>query len=107
MVVSAISRNATTGFLSLSRSSVICAPEEIIRARWLASSTRSNLFSTLSMQSSTVTRAMGTLLLQWACEKHALVSDLTAEVQDDSARRFAGYSPARRQIPLGVAASLC
>src|SRR3984893_17797120 len=59
MVVSAISRNATTGFLSLSRSMVICAPEETIRARWLASRTSSNRFSTLSMQSSTVTRAMG------------------------------------------------
>ena len=35
-----------------------------MRARWLASSTRSNRFSTLSMQSSTVTRAMGAALLQ-------------------------------------------
>src|SRR5450830_2028964 len=35
-VVSAISRNATTGFLSLSRSTVICDPDEIMRARWLS-----------------------------------------------------------------------
>ena len=33
IVVSAISRNATTGFLSLSRSTVIWEPDEIIRAR--------------------------------------------------------------------------
>jgi len=52
IVVSAISRSATTGFLSLSRSTVIGAPDEIVRARWLASSTRSKRFSTLSMQSS-------------------------------------------------------
>src|SRR5215475_4034522 len=62
-VVSAISRNATTGFLSLSRSIVICAPDEIMRARWLASNTRSKRLSTLSMQSSTVTRAMASSLL--------------------------------------------
>ena len=43
---------------------VICEPDEIMRARWLASSTRSKRFSTLSMQSSTVTRAMGSVLLQ-------------------------------------------
>ena len=63
MVSSAISRSATTGFLSLSRSIVIGAPEETMRARWLATSTRSNRFSTLSMQSSTVTRAIGSPLL--------------------------------------------
>src|SRR5262249_61722357 len=61
-VVSAISRKATTGFLSLSRSTVICEPDEIIRARWLARRTRSKRFSTLSMQSSTVTRAIGSSL---------------------------------------------
>src|SRR6185369_6095748 len=64
MVVSAISRNATTGFLSLSRSIVICEPDEIMRARWLANRTRSKRFSTLSMQSSTVTRAIGAALLR-------------------------------------------
>src|SRR3984957_8789643 len=63
IVSSAISRSATTGFLSLSRSMVIWAPEETIRARWLASNTSSNRFSTLSMQSSTVTRAMTSALL--------------------------------------------
>ena len=63
IVSSAISRKATTGFLSLSRSTVICAPEEIMRPRWLASSTRSKRFSTLSIQSSTVTRAMASSLL--------------------------------------------
>src|SRR5580704_7343529 len=52
-----------TGFLSLSRSTVIGAPEEIMRARWLASNTSSNRFSTLSMQSSTVTRAIISPLL--------------------------------------------
>src|SRR5450432_1028441 len=36
-----------------------------MRARWLASSTRSKRFSTLSMQSSTVTRAIGSSLLEW------------------------------------------
>jgi hypothetical protein len=59
MVLSAISRSATTGFLSLSRSMVICEPDDTMRARWLASSTRSKRFGTLSMQSSTVTRAIG------------------------------------------------
>src|SRR5712672_889282 len=58
MVESAISRNDTTGFLSLSRSTVSCDPDEIIRARCAASNTRSNRLSTLSMQSSTVTRAI-------------------------------------------------
>src|SRR5689334_11514100 len=64
-VVSAISRKATTGFLSLSRSTVICDPDEIIRARWLASRTKSKRFSTLSIQSSTVTRAIGLSLHLW------------------------------------------
>src|SRR3984885_5740281 len=58
MVESAISRSDTTGFLSLSRSTVSCDPDEIIRARCAARSTRSNRLSTLSMQSSTVTRAI-------------------------------------------------
>src|SRR6266481_3784416 len=58
MVESAISRSETTGFLSLSRSTVSCEPDEIIRARCAASKTRSNRLSTLSMQSSTVTRAI-------------------------------------------------
>ena len=39
-------------------------PDEIMRARWLANRTRSKRFSTLSMQSSTVTRAIGSSLLQ-------------------------------------------
>jgi hypothetical protein len=58
IVESAISRNETTGFLSLSRSTVSCEPDEIIRARCAAKRTRSNRLSTLSMQSSTVTRAI-------------------------------------------------
>src|SRR5450755_2509151 len=58
MVESAISRNDTTGFLSLSRSTVSCEPDDIIRARCAANRTRSNRLSTLSMQSSTVTRAI-------------------------------------------------
>ena len=57
-VSSAISRSATTGFLSLSRSSVSGEPLEIMRARWAASRTSSKRLSTLSMQSSTVTRAI-------------------------------------------------
>ena len=57
-VTSAISRSATTGFLSRSRSMVRSAPPEIWRARWAASRTRSNLFGILSTQSSTVTRAI-------------------------------------------------
>src|SRR3546814_14668159 len=60
-VSSAISRSATTGFLSRSRSTVSSAPPEICRARWPASSTRSNRLETLSMQSSTVTRATSEL----------------------------------------------
>jgi hypothetical protein len=48
--------------LSLSRSTVIGEPDEIMRARWPARSTSSNRFSTLSMQSSTVTRAIPNLL---------------------------------------------
>ena len=55
----AISRKATTGFLSLSRSTEIGAPLEMQRPLCAASSTRSNRLSTLSMQSSTVTRAIG------------------------------------------------
>ena len=62
-VSSAISRSATTGFLSRSRSMVSSAPPEICRARWAESSTRSNRFGILSTQSSTVTRAMKQLRL--------------------------------------------
>src|SRR6056297_355974 len=57
-VSSAISRSATTGFLSLSRSTVSAAPAEISRARCDASITNSKRLGTLSTQSSTVTRAM-------------------------------------------------
>ncbi len=57
-VSSAISRSATTGFLSFSRSTVMGAPSAISRARCAASRTSSNRFGTLSTQSSTVTRAM-------------------------------------------------
>ena len=64
-VSSAISRSATTGFLSLSRSTVSGAPCEIRRARWPARSTSSKRFSTLSMQSSTVTRAMDCPFQRW------------------------------------------
>src|SRR3954471_1017613 len=60
-VCSAISRRATTGFLSRSRSIVRSAPPEIWRARCAANRTRSNLFETLSTQSSTVTRAISRL----------------------------------------------
>src|SRR3954454_23190942 len=62
---SAISRSDTTGFLSLSRSTVSCDPDEIIRARCAASRTRSNRLSTLSMQSSTVTRAIDCRSVKW------------------------------------------
>src|SRR3954453_22270867 len=65
MVESAISRSDTTGFLSLSRSIVSCEPDEIIRARCAASRTRSNRLSTLSMQSSTVTRAIDCRSVKW------------------------------------------
>src|SRR3546814_18982403 len=58
----AISRRATTGFLSRSRSSVSSAPPEISRARCAASRTRSKRLVTLSTQSSTVTRAKRALL---------------------------------------------
>ena len=44
---------------SLQKHVEVDEPDWIIRARWLASSTSSKRFSTLSMQSSTVTRAMG------------------------------------------------
>ena len=62
---SAISRSETTGFLSLSRSIVSCEPDEIIRARCAAKRTRSNRLSTLSMQSSTVTRAIDCRSVKW------------------------------------------
>ena len=62
---SAISRSETTGFLSLSRSTVSCDPDEIIRARCAANRTKSNRLSTLSMQSSTVTRAMNCRSVVW------------------------------------------
>src|SRR3954452_13503847 len=65
MVESAISRSETTGFLSLSRSTVSCEPDEIIRARCAASKTRSNRLSTLLMQSSTVTRAIDCRSVKW------------------------------------------
>jgi hypothetical protein len=58
IVFSAISRSAMTAFLSFSASIVMCEPLLISRARCVASSTSSNLFGTLSTQSSTVTRAM-------------------------------------------------
>ena len=57
MVSSAISRSATTDFVR-SRLTVSGEPDEMRRARCPASSTSSNRFSTLSMQSSTVTRAI-------------------------------------------------
>ena len=58
-VSSAISRRATTGFLSLSRSTVsLGACRNFTRAMGDASITRSNRFGTLSTQSSTVTRAI-------------------------------------------------
>src|SRR4051794_36269081 len=69
IVSSAISRRATTGFLSRSRSIVSCEPAEISRARWLASRTSSKRLSTLSMQSSTVTRAMGGSFARWRWRK--------------------------------------
>ena len=56
--MSAISRSATTGFLSLSRSMVISSPRPMFRARWAASRTSSKRFGIWTMQSSTVTRAM-------------------------------------------------
>ena len=59
-LVSAISRSATTGFLSRSRSKVIWAPDEMSRARWAANMTSSKRLGTCTMQSSTVTRAMAT-----------------------------------------------
>ena len=46
-VSSAISRSATTGFLSRSRSMVSSAPPETWRARWAASRTRSKRFGNL------------------------------------------------------------
>src|SRR6185312_6734447 len=63
IAVSAIWRSATTGFLSLSRWTAIWARDDTMRARWAASRTSSKRFSTLSMQSSTVTRAMWLVLL--------------------------------------------
>src|SRR6478609_5837562 len=54
-----------TGFLSLSRSTVSCDPDEIMRARCAARRTRSNRLSTLSMQSSTVTRAICCRSVKW------------------------------------------
>src|SRR6516162_1058244 len=61
IILSAISRNAITAFLSFSASIVICDPFASARARCTAKSTSSNLFGTLSTQSSTVTRAMSFL----------------------------------------------
>ena len=64
----------TTGFLSLSRSTVSCDPEEIVRARCAANRTRSNRLSTLSMQSSTVTRAIDCRSVKWdECVDYAAV----------------------------------
>src|SRR5437667_706238 len=62
IVRAAISRNATTGFLSFSGSTVMGDPLAIVRARCAATSTSSNLLDILSMQSSTVTRAMRSFL---------------------------------------------
>jgi hypothetical protein len=53
-----VRRDGLVADLARSRSMVRGAPAASRRARWLASSTSSNRFSTLSMQSSTVTRAM-------------------------------------------------
>ena len=58
IVSSAISRSATTGFLSLSRSMVSSSPRLRLRARWAASRTSSKRLGTFWTQSSTVTRAM-------------------------------------------------
>ena len=61
MVSAAISRKATTGFLSLSRSTVNGSPDEMPRARCAAVRTRSKRLLIFSMQSSTVTRAISQL----------------------------------------------
>src|ERR1700743_3277550 len=84
MVESAISRSETTGFLSLSRSTVSCEPDEIMRARCAASKTRSNRLSTLSMQSSTVTRAIDCRSVKWdrKCGLFPLVIALNSFPQD-------------------------
>jgi hypothetical protein len=58
IVFSATSRNATTASLSFSRSIVMAPPLASARARCAATRTSSNLLGTLSMQSSTVMRAM-------------------------------------------------
>jgi len=55
---SATSRSATTGFLSLSRSTEMGVPEAMSRARCAATSTSSKRFGTFITQSSTVTRAI-------------------------------------------------
>ena len=52
-----------TGFLWFSNSIAMCEPLLICRARCAASNTSSNLFGTLSTQSSTVTRAHAAALV--------------------------------------------
>src|SRR5207237_3579905 len=70
--------------LSLSRSTVSCDPDEIMRARCAASRTRSNRLSTLSMQSSTVTRAIACRSVNWdrICWLCALVIGVGGVSQD-------------------------
>ena len=58
MVSSAISRSATTGFLSLSRSTVSSPPTDSSRDRWAAIMTSWNRLGIFRTQSSTVTRAI-------------------------------------------------
>src|SRR5215218_1888952 len=95
IVSSAISRKATTGFLSRSRSIVSGEPEEIRRARWLARRTSSNRLSTLSMQSSTVTRAMRRLLPATRFGRSPLPTTLCFEPQEQQRR-----DPRTRRAPL-------
>ena len=74
---------------------VICDPDEIMRARWLASGTRSEQFSTLSIQSSTVmTRAIGSSLPEW---NNVL----------NSTARYPSTGPKVQVFCLGLALTVC
>src|SRR5262245_59793909 len=94
IVLSAISLSAITGFLSFSGSTVMCEPLAMERARWADRSTSSNLFGTLSTQSSTVTRAIRRFLLQFvgAKNRHNTPGTMAPRVRF-SGRLFACANP--------------
>ena len=101
MLPAAISRSATTVGLSFSSATVGSAPLARRRARCAASSTSWNRLSTLCRQSSTVTRAMGSLQVNRS--RAACAGSIT--ISETGARRPALRARRRFAAQAGVSSS--